>query len=111
MAQTGFQTAHRWPTFCYRYLKGLWADRPAERAQCRFNVRLEAEHSCGIAAMSIEEVQPRPLCEYLYQKRGISTWPIEIAGLTCLWVSPCPFTIPTERANALIEVANGELSA
>jgi hypothetical protein len=49
---------------------------------------------------------------HLLQKRAISTWPIELDGLEGLWISPYPFTSPTEidaLASALLDVERGGL--
>ena len=93
----------------YRYLKRLWADRLVGHSRCRFNVSLEPEHSCGIASLVIDGVEPVKLYEYLYTKREISAWPIRDSAFPALWVSPYPFTTPSELdvlASALTEVAN-----
>jgi Aminotransferase class-V len=93
----------------YRYLKRLWADRLVGHSRCRFNVSLEPEHSCGIASLVIDGVEPVKLYEYLYTKREISAWLIRDSAFPALWVSPYPFTTPSELdvlASTLTEVAN-----
>ncbi|HTS11076.1 MAG TPA: aminotransferase class V-fold PLP-dependent enzyme [Candidatus Limnocylindrales bacterium] len=78
----------------YRYLKRAWADRMDAHRRCRLQVRLEPEHSCGIALMAIEGTDPVKAYKYLYEKRAISVWPTRPwhEAPVGLWVSPYPFT-------------------
>jgi isopenicillin-N epimerase len=90
----------------YRYLKRLWADRVSAHERCHLNVRLEPEHSCGIAAVRIDGIKEVDAYNYLYQKRGVSTWPVRNKAHPGLWISPYPFTTPAE-----IDVLVSELIA
>lgn len=82
----------------YRYLKQTWAEQIVSHPQCRFLVRLEPEHSCGITLLMIEGVDPVKARRHLYEKRGISVWPTRPwhQAPIGLWVSPYPFTSPSE---------------
>jgi isopenicillin-N epimerase len=94
----------------YRYLKRTWADRLVGHPRCRFNVRLDPEHSCGISTIAIDGTEPPKVYEYLLQTKRVSTWPIR--AFPSLWVSPYPFTTPAELdalVLALSDVAEGGL--
>jgi hypothetical protein len=54
------------------------------------------------------------LYHYLYDKRGISAWPIRDQEFAGLWLCPYPFSTPAELdalASAVLEVADKGLSA
>ncbi len=92
----------------YRYLKERWAGRLATHPRCRLSARLEPEHSCGVETVAIQGVGLMQLQRYLYDHKGISTWPIGIPTFPALWISPYPFTASAEvdaLAEALFEVA------
>jgi selenocysteine lyase/cysteine desulfurase len=98
----------------YRYLKRLWADRIAAHPRCHFRARLEPEHSCGITNLAIDGVDTLKLYRYLYDKRGISAWPIRDQAFAGLWLCPYPFSTPAELdalASAVLEVADKGLPA
>lgn len=80
----------------YHYLKRSWADRLIELPGVRFLTPLDRAYSCGIAKIHLEGTDPIRLRQYLYDEKGISTWPCPLPEFPGLWVSPYPFTSRNE---------------
>lgn len=56
-----------------RYLRSTWTDRLQHLPNIRFHASFERDHSCGIALMDVQGVEPAAIVEYLMKKHKIFT--------------------------------------
>ncbi|TDI45816.1 MAG: aminotransferase class V-fold PLP-dependent enzyme [Acidobacteria bacterium] len=60
-----------------RYLKNYWVERVLELPRVVINTPLKDHQSCGIANVAIENISPKAVAEYFYDKHRVFTVAVE----------------------------------
>jgi len=75
-----------------RYLRDRWARRLEKQPRIRLNTNLAAEHSCGLANVAIEGVDPGELANHFWSAYRLIVTPIKHAEFQGLRVTPNVYT-------------------
>jgi len=95
-----------------RHLRDYWADRLVKCDRVRFNTNLSPEHSCGIANVQIEGVNPAALTAHLWKAHKIIVTPIGHEDCPGIRVTPNVYTTKRELdifCEAMASVINNGL--
>ncbi|MBM4014176.1 MAG: aminotransferase class V-fold PLP-dependent enzyme [Planctomycetes bacterium] len=79
-----------------RYLRDAWATPLAAEPRCRILPSLDPVHSCGIACVAIDGIEPVKLAKHLLEKELIYTAPIGLPDVNALRVTPNVYTTLAE---------------
>lgn len=75
-----------------RHLRNYWADRLLKHERIRIHTNLAPEHSCAIAVVEIEGVDPADLTAHLWEKHKVLVTPISHPDFQGIRVSPNTYT-------------------
>ena len=75
-----------------RYLRDRWALRLREQPRIRLNTNLSPEHSCGLANVGIEGIDPGALASHLWATYRMIVTPIKHAEFEGLRITPNVYT-------------------
>ncbi len=95
-----------------RYLRDAWATPLAQERNCRVLPSLDAAHTCGIACVAVDGVDPAQLAKHLLEKKQIYTVGIARPDVNALRVTPNLYTTLPEIerfVDAVREVARNGL--
>ena len=86
-----------------RYLKDRWARRLEKQPRFHLNTNLDAAHSCGLANVGIEGLDPGDLATHFFNRYRIITTPIKHPEFEGLRITPNVYTT-IEEIDAFVEV-------
>jgi selenocysteine lyase/cysteine desulfurase len=79
-----------------RFLRDAWAKRLMQDPRVKLFTRLDPQHSCGIATLAIEGVEPQKLYAHLWSKHRIFVVAIESGDVRGIRVTPNTYTTMPE---------------
>lgn len=79
-----------------RWLRDYWAQRLLKHEKVKFLTNLDPAHSCGLATVSIEGIDPEDLTAHLWNKHKILVTPIVHEDVRGIRVTPNVYTTTHE---------------
>ncbi len=79
-----------------RFLRNSWADRLQQDDRVRINTNLAPDHSCGIANVQLEGIDPAELTGHLWRRHKIIVTPIKHEDFQGIRVTPNVYTTRRE---------------
>ncbi|HWL92120.1 MAG TPA: aminotransferase class V-fold PLP-dependent enzyme [Phycisphaerae bacterium] len=93
-----------------RYLRNYWADRLKQHDRIRIHTNLAPEHSCAIATVQIDGMDPYALTSELWEKHKILVTPIKHEDFEGIRVTPNTYTSIAEL-DMFVEAMEGMMKS